>query len=330
MNTYSGVWRCIQRLHQIYPFEVETIFKRIGVAKSLLGNQEVSLPVEILLKFVMDAESVFDDELVSINFGRMAQVRPNYGEAFGLAFVYSKNLEEAITLLQSFIGTELEGIAFLISEEDNLIKIQSVADPTIKHPSIYENLGLSILASFIRSKRFQIKQINTKTILKAQDTDQKSVFNCPINCSSDETSLLISKKNYLKKNTISNPNLVKYLGAILKEKNHKNNSNLSLRGKIEKIMNNYENQYNLINIEEISNHLGLSTNSMRNQLLKENTTFRKVFNDFKLKKSKHMIKDGLSVKAISYHLGYSEPSSFVRWFIGQTHLTPTAFKINNP
>ena len=100
MNTYSGVWRCIQRLHQIYPFEVENIFKRIGVAKSLLGNQVVSLPVEILLKFVMDAESVFDDELVSINFGRMAQVRPNYGEAFGLAFVYSKNLEEAITLLQ--------------------------------------------------------------------------------------------------------------------------------------------------------------------------------------------------------------------------------------
>ena len=92
MNTYSGVWRCIQRLHQIYPFEVETIFKRIGVAKSLLDNQEVSLPVEILLKFVMDAGSVFDDELVSINFGRMAQVRPNYGEAFGLAFVYSKNL----------------------------------------------------------------------------------------------------------------------------------------------------------------------------------------------------------------------------------------------
>ena len=330
MNTYSGVWRCIQRLHQIHPFEVETIFKRIGIAKSLLGNQEVSLPVEILLKFVMDAESVFDDELVSINFGRMAQVRPNYGEAFGLAFVYSKNLEEAITLLQSFIGTELEGIAFLISEEDNLIKIQSVADPTIKHPSIYENLGLSILASFIRSKRFQIKQINTKTILKAQDIDQKSVFNCQINCSSDETSLLISKKNYLKKNTLSNPNLIKYLAAILNEKSHRHNSNLSLRGKIEKIMNNYENQYNLINIEEMSNHLGLSTNSMRNQLLKENTTFRKVFNDFKLKKSKHMIKDGLSVKAISYHLGYSEPSSFVRWFIGQTHLTPTAFKINNP
>ena len=88
MNTYSGVWRCIQRLHQIYPFEVEDIFQRVGIAKSFLVNQNVSLPVEMLNEFVMNAESVFQDELVSINFGRMAQVRPNYGEAFGLAFVY--------------------------------------------------------------------------------------------------------------------------------------------------------------------------------------------------------------------------------------------------
>jgi len=63
-------------------------------------------------------------------------------------------------------------------------------------------------------------------------------------------------------------------------------------------------------------------------LLKENTTFREIFNGFKLKKAKHMINEGLSIKVISYHLGYSEPSSFVRWFIGQTQLTPTAFKIN--
>ena len=130
-------------LHQIYPYEVEVIFERVGIAKSLLDNQNVSIPVEKLLKFVIDAESVFEDELVSINFGRMAQVIPNYGEAFGLAFIYSKNLKEGITLLQSFIGTELEGINFLITDEDKLIKIQSVADPKIKHPSIYENLGLS-------------------------------------------------------------------------------------------------------------------------------------------------------------------------------------------
>ena len=327
MNTFSGVWRCIQRLHQIHPYEVETIFQRVGIAKSLLTNQNVSIPVEILLNFVIDAQTVFKDELVSINFGRMAQVRPNYGEAFGLVFVYSKNLQQGLKLLQSFINTELEGLNFLIIEEKNHIKIQSVVDPKIKNPSIYENLGLSILASFIRSKRFQIKQINTKTVTQIDDIKEKSVFNCPVFTSCEETSLLISKKNYLKKNSLSNPNLVNYLSTILEAKAHNMTSKISLTEKVERLMNNYENHFNLINIQDVSIHLGLSTNSLRNQLLKENTTFRKVLNNFKLSKSKNLLNGGLSVKVISYQLGYADPSSFVRWFIGQTDLTPSAYKL---
>ena len=327
MNTFSGVWRCIQRLHQIHPYEVETIFQRVGIAKSLLTNQNVSIPVEILLNFVIDAQTVFKDELVSINFGRMAQVRPNYGEAFGLVFVYSKNLQQGLKLLQSFINTELEGLNFLIIEEKNHIKIQSVVDPKIKNPSIYENLGLSILASFIRSKRFQIKQINTKTVTQIDDIKEKSVFNCPVFTSCEETSLLISKKNYLKKNSLSNPNLVNYLSTILEAKANNMTSKISLTEKIERLMNNYENHFNLINIQDVSIHLGLSTNSLRNQLLKENTTFRKVLNNFKLSKSKNLLNGGLSVKVISYQLGYADPSSFVRWFIGQTDLTPSAYKL---
>jgi len=327
MNTFSGVWRCIQRLHQIHPYEVETIFQRVGIAKSLLTNQNVSLPVEILLNFVIDAQTVFKDELVSINFGRMAQVRPNYGEAFGLVFVYSKNLQQGLKLLQSFINTELEGLNFLIIEEKNHIKIQSVVDPKIKNPSIYENLGLSILASFIRSKRFQIKQINTKTVTQIDDIKEKSVFNCPVFTSCEETSLLISKKNYLKKNSLSNHNLVNYLSTILEAKANNMTSKISLTEKVERLMNNYENHFNLINIQDVSIHLGLSTNSLRNQLLKENTTFRKVLNNFKLSKSKNLLNGGFSVKVISYQLGYADPSSFVRWFIGQTDLTPSAYKL---
>jgi AraC-like DNA-binding protein len=327
MNTFSGVWRCIQRLHQIHPYEVETIFQRVGIAKSLLTNQNVSIPVEILLNFVIDAQTVFKDELVSINFGRMAQVRPNYGEAFGLVFVYSKNLQQGLKLLQSFINTELEGLNFLIIEEKNHIKIQSVVDPKIKNPSIYENLGLSILASFIRSKRFQIKQINTKTVTQIDDIKEKSVFNCPVFTSCEETSLLISKKNYLKKNSLSNPNLVNYLSTILEAKANNMTSKISLTEKVERLMNNYENHFNLINIQDVSIHLGLSTNSLRNQLLKENTTFRKVLNNFKLSKSKNLLNGGFSVKVISYQLGYADPSSFVRWFIGQTDLTPSAYKL---
>ena len=103
--------------------------------------------------------------------------------------------------------------------------------------------------------------------------------------------------------------------------------NRTLTEKIEILMSNYENHYNNISIQEISNQLGISVNTLRNNLSRDKTTFRQVFNNYKLMKSKNMLKEGFSVKVVSYKLGYSDPSSFIRWFIDQTQLTPTSYKI---
>ena len=329
MNTNSAVWRSIKRLHQIYPDKVNDICHRIGLSGSMLLNQNLTLPVDVFLKFFIEAESVFNDELITINYARLAQIRPNYAEAFGLMFVYSRHLKEGFKLLQAYVNIELEGINFSIREESNEVKVIFIANPNIKHGSIYENLCLSILAAFIRSKRFPIRCINTKILTVGSAIKEESVFNCPINSQSSETSIVISKKNYLKKNAISNTQLVDYLKAIAQEKMDKKDGKKNLITNIEVLMSNYENHYSNINIQVISDQLGISTNKFRYQLSKENTTFRKVLNNFKLKKTKNMLQSGLSVKVVSYQLGYSDPSSFVRWFIGQTKLTPTSFKARN-
>jgi|TARA_B110000977_G_scaffold163677_1_gene209736 AraC-like DNA-binding protein len=329
MNTNSAVWRSIKRLHQIYPDKVNDICHRIGLSGSMLLNQNLTLPVDVFLKFFIEAESVFNDELITINYARLAQIRPNYAEAFGLMFVYSRHLKEGFKLLQAYVNIELEGINFAIREESTEVKVIFIANPNIKHGSIYENLCLSILAAFIRSKRFPIRCINTKILTVGSAIKEESVFNCPINSQSSETSIVISKKNYLKKNAISNTQLVDYLKAIAQEKMDKKDGKKNLITNIEVLMSNYENHYSNINIQVISDQLGISTNKFRYQLSKENTTFRKVLNNFKLKKTKNMLQSGLSVKVVSYQLGYSDPSSFVRWFIGQTKLTPTSFKARN-
>ena len=329
MNTSSAVWRSILRLQQIYPEKVNEICNRIGLSNNMLLNPNLSLPIDIFLNFFIEAKSVFNDELISINYARLAQIRPNYAEAFGLMFVYSRDLKEGFKLLQTYINIELEDVNFVIREELNEVKVLFIANPKIKHSSIYENLCLSILAAFIKSKRFPIRCINTKIHTYGKAIKEKSVFSCPINSQSAETSIVISKKNYLKKNTISNTKLVEYLRSIAQEKIDKKDKKDSLVENIEVLMNNYENYYSNINIQEISDQLGVSTIQLRYQLSKENTTFRKVLNNFKLKKAKNMLQKGLSVKVISYQLGYSDPSSFIRWFIGQTKLTPTTFKITN-
>ena len=327
MNINSMAWRSIFRLQQIYPKEVGEICNRIGLSESILSNQNLVLPINMFLNFFIEAESVFNDDLITINYARLAQIRPNYAEALGLMFVYSRHLKEGFKLLQAYINIELEGINVLIKEEQSAIKIQFIADQKVKHPSIYENLCLSMLAVFIRSKRFQIKYINTKINAIDVSLKEKSIFNCPINLKSTETSITVSQNNYLKKSSISNPKLVSYLSSIAIKSLEEKAVNRTLTEKIEILMSNYENHYNNISIQEISNQLGISVNTLRNHLSRDKTTFRQVFNNYKLMKSKNMLKEGFSVKVVSYKLGYSDPSSFIRWFIDQTQLTPTSYKI---
>jgi len=326
MNIHSIAWRSILRLQQIYPNEVGEICSRIGLPEKILLNQNLTLPIEMFLNFFVQAESVFDDELISINYSKMAQIRPNYAELLGLIFVYSKNLKESFKLLRTYINIELEGINVLLTKHQDMVKIQFIADPIIKYPSLYENLCLSMLAAFIRSKRYAIKHITTKIKSSKQSINKKSVFYCPLIVNGAETSITISHNTYMKKNSLANSKLVAFLASIAKEKLQQKQIRVNMIDRVETLLCNYENNYNNVNIEEISTQLGMSVNSLRNQLSKNKTNFRQTFNQHKLKRARQMLKEGQSVKVISYLLGYSEPSSFIRWFISQTKLTPTAFK----
>ncbi len=326
MNIHSIAWKSILRLQQIYPNEVKEICSRIGLPEKILLNQNLTLPIEMFLNFFIQAESVFDDELISINYSRMAQIRPNYAELLGLIFVYSKNLKESFKLLQRYINIELEGINVLVIKDQDIVKIQFIADPAIEHTSLYENLCLSMLAAFIRSKRYAIKHITTKIQSSKQSINKKSVFYCPLIFNGTETSITISHNTYMKKNSLTNSKLVAFLTSIAEEKLQQKQIRVNMIDRVETLLCNYENNYNNVNIEEISRQLGMSVNSLRNQLSKNKTNFRQTFNQHKLKRAKVMLKEGQSVKVISYLLGYTEPSSFIRWFISQTNLTPTTFK----
>ena len=326
MNIHSIAWKSILRLQQIYPKEVDEICSRIGLPEKLLLNQNLTLPIEMFLNFFIQAESVFDDELISINYSRMAQIRPNYAELLGLIFVYSKHLKESFKLLQKYINVELEGINVLVTKHQDIVKIHFIADPVIEHSSLYENLCLSMLAAFIRSKRYAIKHITTKIQSSNKSINEKSVFNCPINFNGTETAIVISHNTFMKKNSIANSKLVAFLASIAHEKLQQKQTPSNMTNRVETLLCNYENNYNNVNMEEISSQLGMSINSLRNQLSKNKTNFRQTFNQHKLKSAKLMLKEGQSVKVISYLLGYAEPSSFIRWFISQTNITPTTFK----
>ena len=149
-----------------------------------------------------------------------------------------------------------------------------------------------MLAAFIKSKRYAIKHITTKIQSSNKSINEKSVFNCPINFNGTETSIVISHNTFMKKNSIANSKLVAFLASIAQEKLQQKQTRSNMIDKVETLLCNYENNYNNVNIEEISSQLSMSVNSLRNQLSKNKTNFRQTFNQHKLKRAKTDVKGG--------------------------------------
>ena len=326
MNVHSAVWRSISRLQYLYPGEVDEICNRIGVTPTLFANHNLTLPVDLFLSFFIEAKKVFNNDLVPINYARMAQIRPNYSEILGMISLYSPNLIEGFRLVQSYINLELDGINIGLIQKTNIVEIHFMADTTIEHATLYETLCLSIFATFIQSMHHPLKQLITKTTTTQTNSAVRSLFHCPITFRSNHTAILLTNEVSLKQNLVANPKLISLLEVMAKEKISQQANEGDIVKRLEGVFSNFEDRYNNINIYEVSNMLGVSVNTLRRALSKHETTFRQTLNKFKLQKAKAMLNQNYSAKRVAYSLGYTEPSAFTRWFSNQEKQSPKEYK----
>ena len=185
----------------------------------------------------------------------MAQIRPNYSEILGMISLYSPNLIESFKLVQSYINLELDGINISLIQKANVVEIHFVADALVEHSNLYENLCLSIFATFIQSMHHPIKRLTTKIQTTQALSVVRSLFHCPIAFESDYTSIVLSNEVSLKKNPTANPKLVSLLEIMAKEKIAQQASEGNIVKRLEDVFNSHENHYGNININEVSNLL---------------------------------------------------------------------------
>ena len=84
----------------------------------------------------------------------------------------------------------------------------------------------------------------------------------------------------------------------------------------------------LPSIEETSEHLMLHPQTLRRKLIKENSNFSDIKTETRRDLAIRMVHEGkLKMSDISEHLGFSEPSAFVRAFKLWTGLTPKNYQL---
>lgn len=87
------------------------------------------------------------------------------------------------------------------------------------------------------------------------------------------------------------------------------------------------NHYHSLPIENVATALGLSERSLRRQLSQSETGYKKVLDDVrKARASELLAVAGLSITAIAYDLGFSDPSNFSRSFKRWSGMSPHDYR----
>ncbi len=82
----------------------------------------------------------------------------------------------------------------------------------------------------------------------------------------------------------------------------------------------------LPSLEQVADQLRLQKRTLHRRLLKENTSYRQIINEYRLNLAVDLLtKDALPVADVSLQLGFSEPAAFCHFFKRQAGLSPTQY-----
>lgn len=82
-------------------------------------------------------------------------------------------------------------------------------------------------------------------------------------------------------------------------------------------------------IGDVAAHFNVTERTLRRRLQEEGTTFRKLSSQARLTLARQLLeRAGLTVEAVSWRVGYSEPAAFVRAFVQEFGTTPGSVRAN--
>jgi AraC-like DNA-binding protein len=77
-----------------------------------------------------------------------------------------------------------------------------------------------------------------------------------------------------------------------------------------------------LDLEEVAQHLGMSSRQLRRYLTGESTNFRQILLKLKFTRAQALLEAGMPVSQVALQLGYTSAASFSRAFKKQTGIAP--------
>lgn len=245
-----------------------------------------------------------------------------YSDSLELAFEnaakYSKMISDA---LQTSLHKSANFYSVRFEENPNWTVYPSYVKQQISNLTLLA--CLKSLVAYTNNKYYPVK-IHFETPKPKSLREYYRIFNCSVHFNQPQTEIFFEKQIFDKYTKDPQFGLLQSLQekAALEMLQLKSENELIQR--LKKTILSYKPEK--IKQETAARELNLSTRTLQRKLKELNTTYKEVENELLLRLSKTYLEESeCSIEEISYLLGFSESSAFIRFFKSLTETTPKKY-----
>ena len=313
--------------------EIEKLLADSSISKKILEkNYQGEISADQLEQLWKNAANSTKDRLIGFHFGTTMQLAAL--NIVGTIIQSSNTVKDALQIASSFVHllTDMYAMQIEAGSRTTLIRLVSFQQDE-RYPQTKKHLGDFLLTFTLYELKglvlLNLKpiQVGLPTFSVEFETQYKQVFSCPvyksedyvIELANDQLNIPIISANYQLQSLLLNQ-VSELLNPPYLE------GDFSIRIFNFLLSNSY--LYSL-SLDAVAGTFNMSARKLQRQLKQEGVTYIQIVEAVRKTLAIQYIKNSSSsIKEISYTLGYSEPSAFVRAFKKWTGKSPSQYRVD--
>ena len=311
--------------------EVEYLYKKCNIPQPDLADPSSFLPVASLAIFWNEMILKMGEPHAGLLLSEKGQF--SMWGMVGYLAQTCPDLKTAIDKIVKYQGL-IDSLGELkVHKQKKVFVMELIDEPdfVLNYPKVQQCAVEYLVASFLYQVRQLIKkelkviaiEFNFPEPLNQEIYQKYLKTKCTFGAKS--TKIFIHEKDFLTPLVTHNPILFGHFIQIVDAQAATKDPGLS--GKVSELIR-YEIKGNkVVSIESVAEVLLVSTRTLQRQLTAERTSFNTLYQDVKRELSISLLRHGkLSIKDVSFLLGYNEASAFRKAFKGWTGHPPSSFQ----
>lgn len=307
--------------------DVNAIYIRLGYDTERMKQRELRTPHQQQAFFWEIVEVVSGDPDIGLHLCQHLQ--PFRGEVLEYLMFSSPTFGEGIQRSLKYLRIVSDALNIRLVEDAQgtrvIVKGAAASAPQLRHTEICIAHGIMQFANSVTESHAHPLRVRLRASRRSPAAEYERVFGCPVEFDGEASEIWFDPAVLAYRSPRWDPDLLR----LHEELAEKRLSGLERQDLIERIRRIFSQRLELeqCSLEEVARELGIAPRRLRFELMRANTSFSKLLNDFRFALAKRLLRATPEpIENIVYLTGFSEPSTFYRAFKRWASLTPVQYR----